>query len=217
MALIHHYNPVTFLYTHSTEARLSPKDLSEGREVYLVPAGATLAELPIIGENQQARYDPATDSWVSEDKPPANFIEVVTSARLYLGTLRAAIAAIYPQSVVAVTPGDNTELVAEKTVHVDNISATDENIATVEAIIAAHDYPAGKLDWVRSERTSRIAATEWIRFRHNDELQLVAAELRENTTLSTEQYLAWLSYWQELRDFPSVCDPTNPAWPTEPE
>lgn len=216
MALIHHYNPITFLYVHSTNASLSPKDLAEGREVYLVPAGATQAELPALGENQQARYSPTTDSWISEDKPPANFVEVVTSVRIYLNTLRAAIIEDFPASIITVSPEANTELATEKTVRIDNISATDENIAMVEAIITAHDYATGKLDWVRAERTSRILATEWIRFRHNDELQLVAAELRENTTLSTEQYLAWLSYWQELRDFPSVCDPTNLDWPTEP-
>jgi hypothetical protein len=65
---------------------------------------------------------------------------------------------------------------------------------------------------LRTERDKRILACNWIIERHRDQ---VAAS--ETTSITNEQYLAWLSYRQDLRNVPQVTeDPTNPTWPTQP-
>lgn len=38
----------------------------------------------------------------------------------------------------------------------------------------------------------------------------------DDVPLSTEQKAAWKSYRQQLRDFPTTCDPNNPVWPEKP-
>lgn len=37
-----------------------------------------------------------------------------------------------------------------------------------------------------------------------------------DVSLTAEQKQAWIEYRQALRDFPAVCDPTNPVWPEKP-
>ena len=37
-----------------------------------------------------------------------------------------------------------------------------------------------------------------------------------DTPLTAEKKSAWQSYRRELREFPAVCDPHNPAWPLSP-
>lgn len=217
MPTIHHYDK-NGLYIRSSCARLSPKDLAKSRVVVLVPKLATLVSLPEYNENTElVRFNTTTKTWAVENKPPKNFIEIVTSVRLYFETLLQSIQDTYPEATVTVTPTINTELAAEKTVLADNVPATAENIATIEQIIATHDYIAAKLSWVRTERTALITATEWIRTRHEDELKLVASGVLSATTLTAQQYFDWLTYWQALRDFPATCDPLNLVWPSEPE
>ena len=62
-------------------------------------------------------------------------------------------------------------------------------------------------------RAQKFADTKWIRERHQEE-----SELEVVSSLTTEQYNAWLAYWQALRDMPNQegFDPENPSWPTEP-
>lgn len=218
MPTLYHYDK-NGLYTHSSSARLSPRDLAQSKVVPLVPKNATLVALPEYDEDTElVRFNTTKKNWAIEAKPPANFIEIVTSERLYFETLQKSIQGAFSEATVTITPTINTELAAEKTVLADNVSATADNIATIEQIIATHDYVAAKLAWIRTERTARISETEWIRARHEDELELVVtAGLLAQTTLTSEQYTAWLVYWQALRDFPATCDPLNLVWPSEPE
>lgn len=52
---------------------------------------------------------------------------------------------------------------------------------------------------VRRERNTRLAACDWT--------QLPDAPVDSQV---------WATYRQQLRDFPSVCDPLNPQWPSPP-
>jgi len=52
---------------------------------------------------------------------------------------------------------------------------------------------------VRAERNAQLAACDWT--------QLPDAPVDPQP---------WIAYRQELRDFPSVCDPLNPQWPLPP-
>lgn len=54
---IFHYHPATGEFISESEARLSPKDAEEGREVYLLPAHATEIASPEIGPNEAAVFD----------------------------------------------------------------------------------------------------------------------------------------------------------------
>lgn len=38
-----------------------------------------------------------------------------------------------------------------------------------------------------------------------------------NTPLDPEVKAQWITYRQQLRDFPGTCDPVNPVWPEKPE
>lgn len=67
-------------------------------------------------------------------------------------------------------------------------------------------------DAMRVARTVRIEACRWLVERHRDQV-----DAEESTSLTTEQYQAWLAYRQALRDLPAgTVDPEAPTWPTEP-
>ena len=72
---------------------------------------------------------------------------------------------------------------------------------------------------IRDERNRRLAACAWIVERHRDQL-----DNGEATTLTDEQYRAWLGYRQALRDLPQHPGfpwngPDDPAcpWPVMPD
>lgn len=60
---IYNYDPVTYIYTYSTEADASP--LEPG--VYLLPAHSTLDPVPTIGSNEVAVYSPGATWQVLPD------------------------------------------------------------------------------------------------------------------------------------------------------
>jgi hypothetical protein len=62
-----------------------------------------------------------------------------------------------------------------------------------------------------SERCRRFNETDWIRQRHQDRLELGIDD--------SENWAAWLAYWQALRDMPEQegFDPADPEWPEMPE
>jgi len=62
----------------------------------------------------------------------------------------------------------------------------------------------------KNTRRDLLSSTAWIRERHSDELVNYGS-----TTLSAEQYQAWLSYWQALRDM-DFSNPQNIVFPTQP-
>lgn len=95
----------------------------------------------------------------------------------------------------------------------------DEEAAAAEAArIAEYNSPEARAARVRAERARRLASCTWIIERHRDQL-----DNGEATTLSEEQYQAWQTYRQALRDLPQQPgfpwegpdDPKCP-WPDEP-
>jgi len=62
---IYDYHPETgeALNPAGREARLSPKDAAEGREVYLIPAQATTEAPPETGPKEAAVFNPTTKIW----------------------------------------------------------------------------------------------------------------------------------------------------------
>jgi hypothetical protein len=159
MPKIYHYNSAGG-YTHASNPRLSPRDLEQGREVLLVPANATLIEPPAPGDNEQVRF--IDGSW---QIVPVDFITVATSAQLYLPTLRTAILQACPVAAITITPESAAELAEEKTLRINNCPATAENTATVEAIIASHDYGAGVAQRRTAEIISRLSALDFAEIR----------------------------------------------------
>ena len=95
----------------------------------------------------------------------------------------------------------------------------DEEAAGAEAArIAEYNSPEARAARVRAERDRRLASCTWIIERHRDQL-----DNGEATTLSEEQYQAWQTYRQALRDLPQQPGfpwegPDDPAcpWPDEP-
>ncbi len=74
---------------------------------------------------------------------------------------------------------------------------------------------------VRTERDTRITACDWVISRHAEQVALGV-----DTTLTSEEYAAWLGYRQELRDLPSLegfpwdgggADDAECPWPSEPD
>ena len=93
------------------------------------------------------------------------------------------------------SPSGNPEVWAEKP----------DGYFTAEEWQAAHPAPISPtptieelFDRLRSFRDARISAVLWMRERHADEL-----ELGKETTLTSEQYTALLTYIQALRDLPA--------------
>lgn len=75
-------------------------------------------------------------------------------------------------------------------------------------------------DSVRTERDARITACDWVIMRHRDEL-----DDGEETTLSADEYAAWLAYRRALRDLPDAegfpwsgggADDEDCPWPNVP-
>lgn len=66
-------------------------------------------------------------------------------------------------------------------------------------------------DGFDAERDSLFEETAWARERHADRAALGIDD--------SENWTAWLSYWQALRDMPDAggFDPTCPSWPLKPE
>lgn len=76
--------------------------------------------------------------------------------------------------------------------------------------------PADQLEiaWknLRQKRLSLMIDTKWIRSRHEEQKMLGV-----QTSLTEEQYTAWLAYWQALRDLPeNTANPFEVNWPEQP-
>jgi hypothetical protein len=81
------------------------------------------------------------------------------------------------------------------------------------------DKPAGPCtfdrvsgQWVREAD----AAIVMVRAQRNDLLSSSDWTQMPDVPLTPEQKTAWVTYRQQLRDFPATCDPENPVWPTPP-
>ena len=85
-------------------------------------------------------------------------------------------------------PADATHIIAEKPciVPVEPIPPTPEQV----------------MRQIKIERNSRLSRSDWTQL--------------PDVTLTNEQKAAWAAYRQQLRDFPAICNPANPVWPTPP-
>jgi hypothetical protein len=72
---IYHYHPVTKELTGEDFARLSPLDKKHGREVYLIPAGATTIEPPEFVEGKARVFDGEKWEYVDIEVPARQDIE----------------------------------------------------------------------------------------------------------------------------------------------
>lgn len=79
----------------------------------------------------------------------------------------------------------------------------------IEEIARTQGIEAGYADF-KAERDRLFAATQWVRERHADRVDLGQDD--------SENWTAWLEYWQALRDMPSQpnFDAANPSWPEQP-
>jgi len=66
------------------------------------------------------------------------------------------------------------------------------------------DKVQNQWDSMRDKRDGAIKESSWIIERHREQL-----ELGVNTTITNGEYLAWLSYRQELRDYPQTITDIN--------
>jgi len=62
------------------------------------------------------------------------------------------------------------------------------------------------LEWLRliKLRESMFLQTEWLKLRHRDQI-----DRGTTTSLTSEQYIEWLNYWQYLRDLNLTTDREN--------
>ena len=65
------------------------------------------------------------------------------------------------------------------------------------------DALASNWERLRTERNTLLTETDWTQY--ND------------SPLTDEVKTTWVTYRQELRDFPESADPADPTWPTPPE
>lgn len=71
---------------------------------------------------------------------------------------------------------------------------------------------SNKWSAMRDKRDVALIKSDWVVARHKEQ-----KEIGQATTISEAEYLAWLTYRQELRDFPSiVTDIDNYTLPTAP-
>ena len=97
----------------------------------------------------------------------------------------------------------------------------EEEAAAAEAArLAEYKSEPARAARVRTERDRRLSDCAWIVERHRDQL-----ENGEATTLTEDEYQAWLGYRQALRDLPQQpgfpwlgggADDTQCPWPTAP-
>ena len=72
--------------------------------------------------------------------------------------------------------------------------------------------PLVGMDELRKDRDSKISKTDWIVNRHRDEVDAGGA-----TTLTAEEYQAWLKYRDDLRNMPEGYTPVSqPVFPSIP-
>jgi len=63
MQIYHYADNGEFL--GSSQAKLNPLETkTQGQDVFLIPANATLIPPPVAGENEKPVFDPATDKWI---------------------------------------------------------------------------------------------------------------------------------------------------------
>jgi len=186
-----------------------------GQTRYLIPRNATTSYPGTIPEGQRARWNGS--SWNLEDLPPDDYVEISGVTKQIAASFASEVASEFPGSAVTEMGELDWNSTDSKTFRFDGVEGTSANSTTLQGLIDSHDYSAGKMLEVREERDLRLWSTDWKIRRHEDQTELVSAGVLTDTDFSAGEYVDWLKYRQALRDFPSVCDPTSPSWPLEPD
>lgn len=194
-------------------ARISPLDQKQGKEVYLIPKNATAVAPPSVPGNKRAKFDRESQTWSLDDLPNTT---LTTTARINLKEIQKQVVVAFPNVGPISSEQDTEEEGTTKTILFPGVPNSSANIAALEGLITAHVFADAKLEGIKKERSSRLYQTDWIMRRHEDQLRLVEAGLLESTTLDAPTFQSWLQYRQQLRDFPTTCNPLDPVWPTEP-
>ena len=81
--------------------------------------------------------------------------------------------------------------------------AIDAYIEAIKPVPPVEPTLEERLIAIRTKRNQLLTECDWTQL--------------PDAPLTTEQKQSWAAYRQQLRDFPSTCDPYNPVWPTKPQ
>lgn len=132
----------------------------------------------------------------------------------FAGNLPTGYARVQPAS--APTASETTVVSEATPALVDGVWTQSWSVAdkyTAEELAAYNQLQVDKKwDLFRSGRDSRLLESDWVIARHKEQ-----KELGVTTSIQDSEYMAWLTYRQQLRDLPSqVTDPESVVWPTPP-
>jgi len=123
----------------------------------------------------------------------------------------------YVRVMEATSPASETVVAVESTpILVDGswIQSWTQSARYTDEELAAQEQEKIDYKWInmRSKRDEALAESTWVLERHKEE-----KELELETSITETEYLAWLTYRQQLRDFPSTISNINAyTLPTKP-
>ena len=128
---IYMYDPVTSQYAGSKEARLSPLDLQQGREVYLIPKYTTEIEPPEAQENHVVVWDGT--QWQQQQ---IYAITRTITKDINSTKLQNELDTAFPDNNIVIE-GD-IQASGSKTIVFHNLPDTQANLDALDALLLAH-------------------------------------------------------------------------------
>ena len=187
---------------------------------YLKPPKCTETSPHPITPGKLAKWNGS--SWDEEDPPPATFIvKTGVTTRLSRYTFPDEAKVEFSNVVISVeTEGVEIESSDAKNIKFNNVEDTSANNTTLDNLISSHDFGAGNISRIRSQRNGKLAMGDsWFK-KYRDQTDRVAAGKKSAAwnypDFSSKQFEDWLAYYDNLRDFVDTCSPTDPVWPVEP-
>lgn len=128
---VYHYHPITGEYLGFGEAKPSPLDFKAGIESYLVPKHATLEAPPSEMPNYVRTWDGG--KWVQKRvyKVPRSISKDINPEKL-----ATELKSAFPSTEIEVE--GNLAAKGAKSITFKNLPDTSENLAALDAVIAAH-------------------------------------------------------------------------------
>jgi hypothetical protein len=214
--VVYAYTPDGGYYLGETVAFACPVSAGRGEEKFLMPRNTTGVKPPSVANGQYARWDGA--QWSVHQIVP-NYVSCTTSAPLNKGRFAQEVLAAFGAESSLTGTEEELSSTSQKTIHVDGVPGTPENIVTLVALVNAHNYQAAQLDVLRGQRNTRLSAADWIVQRHLEQRELVTLGQLGQTSISEQKFAEWLQYKQQLRDYVAgvsdVDDPPDfPATPS---
>lgn len=135
MAQIYYsYDPVTNIFLGTGQAKLSPLDLAQGKEVHLIPRYSTIIAPPEAKAGFLTVWD--GQKWIQ--KLP-DLIQKSVTKQLCKYLLEQELRTAFP-NIKVVLAGD-VEAATARTIVFHNIPDTPENNTTLDTLIASHVLP----------------------------------------------------------------------------